>query len=88
MAIFVFTIVTVIFLPLSFATSYFGMNTNDIRDIDRGQGFFWAIAGPLTVVVLLTAWLIASRGPRWKKALQVQSLMEIEDWKWGDVKTD
>lgn len=33
-AMFVFTVVAVIFLPLSIVTSYFGMNTSDGRDIE------------------------------------------------------
>ena len=78
-----FTIVTIIFLPLSFATSYLGMNTTDIRDMEQGQWLLWAIGAPLTVVVLLAAWLIAHRGPRWKKARQAKKLMDIEDWRWG-----
>jgi hypothetical protein len=51
-AITAFTVVTVIFLPLSFVTSYFGMNTVDIRDMNSGQGLFWAIALPLTFVTI------------------------------------
>ncbi|KAK6355866.1 hypothetical protein TWF718_000245 [Orbilia javanica] len=51
-AILVFTIVTTIFLPLNFVTSFFGMNTTDIRDIDRDQRIFWTTAIPVTVVVL------------------------------------
>jgi Mg2+ and Co2+ transporter CorA len=43
-AITAFTVVTVIFLPLSFVTSYFGMNTVDIRDMASGQSLFWAVA--------------------------------------------
>ena len=81
-AIFVFTIVTVVFLPLSFATSYLGMNTSDIRDMDQGQWLFWTIGGTLTVVVLLVAWVVAYRGPKWKKARQTRKLMDIEDFKW------
>ena len=83
LAIFIFTIVTVIFLPLSFATSYLGMNTSDIRDLEQGQWLLWAIGGPLTVFVVLVAWLIARRGPRWRSARQTRKLMDIEDWKWG-----
>ena len=51
-AIFVFTVVTVIFMPLSFVTSYLGMNTSDIRDMENKQSLFWAIALPLTAVTM------------------------------------
>lgn len=51
-AIMVFTIVTTVFLPLNFVTSFFGMNTTDIRDIDRDQRIFWMIAIPVTIFVL------------------------------------
>lgn len=81
-AIFVFTLVTIVFLPLSFVTSYLGMNTSDIRDMDKGQGLFWTIAGPLTVFVLFISWLIARRGPTWKIYRQRKRLRDVEDWKW------
>ncbi|KAF2141565.1 uncharacterized protein K452DRAFT_287526 [Aplosporella prunicola CBS 121167] len=58
-AIFIFTLVTVIFLPLSFVTSYMGMNTADIRDTNKTQGTFWAAALPTTVVVLSVTMLLA-----------------------------
>jgi hypothetical protein len=61
-AIMVFTVVTVIFLPLSFATSYFGMNTADIRDMDQKQGLFWGVAIPLTVVTVGACLLIGYNG--------------------------
>lgn len=48
-AILVFTIVTIIFLPLSFISSFFGMNFSDIRDMEQTQRLFWIIAGSLTV---------------------------------------
>lgn len=51
-AILVFTIVTIIFLPLSFVASFFGMNTIDIRNQDNPQWVFWASAVPLTAVVV------------------------------------
>ncbi|KAL8987816.1 MAG: hypothetical protein Q9169_008650, partial [Polycauliona sp. 2 TL-2023] len=49
-AILVFTIVTIIFLPLSFVSSFFGMNTSDIRSMSRPQWVFWAAAIPLTTI--------------------------------------
>jgi hypothetical protein len=48
-AILVFTIVTIIFLPLSFISSFFGMNFSDIRDMEHTQRLFWLVAGCLTV---------------------------------------
>ncbi|EME85400.1 uncharacterized protein MYCFIDRAFT_213846 [Pseudocercospora fijiensis CIRAD86] len=50
-AIMVFTVVTLIFLPLSFVASVFGMSTSDIRDMSQGQWLYWAVAIPVTVVV-------------------------------------
>lgn len=51
-AILVFTIVTIIFLPLSFISSFFGMNFSDIRDMERTQRLFWLVAGCLTVATV------------------------------------
>ncbi|KAK6515001.1 hypothetical protein TWF506_007356 [Arthrobotrys conoides] len=51
-AIMVFTIVTTVFLPLNFVTSFFGMNTTDIRDISHDQKIFWTTAIPVTIGVL------------------------------------
>ncbi|KAK4148483.1 hypothetical protein C8A00DRAFT_38940 [Chaetomidium leptoderma] len=51
-AIYAFTIVTVIFLPLSAVASIFGMNSADIRDTDLGQWAYWTTAVPVTVVVV------------------------------------
>ncbi|KAF4966906.1 hypothetical protein FSARC_5470 [Fusarium sarcochroum] len=54
-AIRVFTFVTLFFLPLSFVTSFFGMNTTDIRDTDWDQRIFWSSAVPVTALVLALA---------------------------------
>ncbi|KAI4148954.1 MAG: hypothetical protein L6R39_002652 [Caloplaca ligustica] len=51
-AILVFTIVTIIFLPLSFFTSYFGMNLKGVIDTDRTERYFWAVCGTVTVCVV------------------------------------
>jgi Mg2+ and Co2+ transporter CorA len=48
-AILVFTMVTIIFLPLSFISSFFGMNFSDIRDMQQTQRLFWITAASLTV---------------------------------------
>lgn len=60
--IFVFTVVTAVFLPLSFVTSYLGMNTVDIRNTTTSQSTFWAIALPVTVVVVVLAIVAAYKG--------------------------
>ena len=61
-AIMVFTVVTVVFLPLSFVTSYFGMNASDIRDMDETQAVFWSVAIPLTCVTVGSCLLIGYNG--------------------------
>ncbi|CAO2655561.1 Nn.00g043640.m01.CDS01 [Neocucurbitaria sp. VM-36] len=61
-AILVFTIVTIIFLPLSFISSFFGMNFSDIRDMERTQGLFWIVACSLTVATLVFSLFLAFYG--------------------------
>ncbi|KAF9879715.1 hypothetical protein CkaCkLH20_02526 [Colletotrichum karsti] len=52
-AIYAFTIVTIIFLPLSAVSSIFGMNTSDIRDMEAGQWLYWATAIPVTILIIM-----------------------------------
>lgn len=47
------TIVTIIFLPLSFLTGYFGMNFTDMPSIEHNENYFWQIALPVAFVVIL-----------------------------------
>lgn len=61
-ALIVFTLVTIIFLPLSWATSYLGMNTSDIRNSENGQWMFWIIALPVTSVVIGLSLLVVLKG--------------------------
>ena len=51
-AILVFTVTTITFLPLSFVTSYFGMNTSDLRNMESGQSLFWTVGAPLAFIIL------------------------------------
>ncbi|KAK3307749.1 uncharacterized protein B0T15DRAFT_522460 [Chaetomium strumarium] len=51
-AIYAFTIVTIIFLPLSAVASIFGINTRDVRDMELDQWAYWATAVPVTVLVI------------------------------------
>ncbi|KAJ3490413.1 hypothetical protein NLG97_g5786 [Lecanicillium saksenae] len=66
-AIRVFTLVTLFFLPLSFVTSFFGMNTSDVRDMDQNSTLYWAVALPVTLFVLGVAYLY---GYRWEDLTQ------------------
>lgn len=51
-AIFVFTVVTVIFLPLSFVAAYLSMADGPLsEDWAKTQSLFWQIAAPLAVGV-------------------------------------
>ncbi|KAK3294459.1 uncharacterized protein B0H64DRAFT_188360 [Chaetomium fimeti] len=56
-----FTIVTIIFLPLSFFTSYFGQNISDITGDDKNPSSqeLWRYGAPISVVVILSALLVA-----------------------------
>ncbi|KAL9468828.1 hypothetical protein ACSS6W_010522 [Trichoderma asperelloides] len=67
-AIRVFTVVTLFFLPLSFVSSFLGMNTVDVRDSDWNQVIFWITGIPLTVGVLSLAFVYGYKGE------------EIRDW--------
>jgi Mg2+ and Co2+ transporter CorA len=52
-SVMVFTAITVVFLPLSFCTSYFGMNVTDILGGAHDSKFFWMISGPISACVIL-----------------------------------
>jgi Mg2+ and Co2+ transporter CorA len=47
------TVVTIIFLPLTFLTGYFGMNITDFPSIHHNESYFWIIACPLAFAVTL-----------------------------------
>jgi len=60
-AIVVFTTVTIIFLPLSFFTSYFGMNLKGIADTDKEEGYFWKVGGSVSLAVVFIISFFAFR---------------------------
>ncbi|KAI0875958.1 hypothetical protein GGS24DRAFT_488982 [Hypoxylon argillaceum] len=60
-AIFVFTGVTIIFLPLSFFTSYFGMNLEGIAGTSKTETYFWEVCGTISVVIILVFGIFALR---------------------------
>jgi hypothetical protein len=53
--------VTTIFLPLSFFTSYFGMNLKGVRETDRSESYFWAVCGSIGLFILFFILPIAFR---------------------------
>jgi hypothetical protein len=61
-AILVFTIVTIIFLPMSFISSFFGMNFSDIRNMEQTQRLFWIVAGSLTAGTVIFSTFLAFYG--------------------------
>ena len=52
-SIFIFTLVTVLFLPLTFVAGFFGMNLHGISDSGRDYWHFWIIALPMTAGIIL-----------------------------------
>ena len=52
-AILIFTLITVLFLPLSFVAGFFGMNVSGIDPATSTTRHFWAVALPLTGGILL-----------------------------------
>lgn len=54
--------VTIVFLPMSFVSSVFGMNVVGIRDTDSGLWVFWAVASATTVVVVGLSLVVAFCG--------------------------
>ncbi|WQF77574.1 Putative Mg2+ transporter protein, CorA-like/Zinc transport protein ZntB [Colletotrichum destructivum] len=70
-AIYAFTIVTIIFLPLSAVSSIFGMNSSDIRDMKDGQWLYWATAIPVTILtIVLGLWWMGEMGHLWDWAFR------------------
>lgn len=43
------TVVTIIFLPLTFITGYFGMNFHDFDALFNNLNYFWSIAAPVAI---------------------------------------
>ncbi|MCJ1250853.1 hypothetical protein MMC30_008081 [Trapelia coarctata] len=58
------TLVTILFLPMSFLTGYFGMNFHEFPGVqENSDTFFWMIAVPVVFVVL--CWLMKDVIGRW-----------------------
>ncbi|KAK3311667.1 uncharacterized protein B0T15DRAFT_508207 [Chaetomium strumarium] len=59
--IMLFTIVTIIFLPLSFFTSYFGQNASEITGDEKNPTSkdLWQVGAPISIVIIISALLVA-----------------------------
>lgn len=61
-AIFIFTLVTVLFLPLSFVAGFFGMNVVGISGTTSTVKHFWNIAIPLTFGLIILCGVVGVKG--------------------------
>jgi len=62
------TAATILFLPMTFITGYFGMNFEHLHGLDKGDAYFWSIAVPVvfaTVVCLMWGGLGRKFGNWW-----------------------
>lgn len=80
-AIYAFTIVTVIFLPLSSVATILGMNTKDIRGMEFNQWVFWATALPLTATIIVICLLWAGKLQKyWPRLMSSLARGAREKW--------
>lgn len=63
-AIFIFTGVTIVFLPLSFFASYFDMNL-DGNNALRSEMYFWQVCGPTAFAIIGLCLLLAFKKQIW-----------------------
>lgn len=47
------TVVTIVFLPMTFLTGYFGMNIQPFPALHHGESYFWIIAIPVAFVTIV-----------------------------------
>lgn len=61
-AIFVFTMVTILFLPLNFVASFFGMNVVGLSNTTSTLKHFWTVSLSLTFGIVIPCTIIALKG--------------------------
>ncbi|RSH84065.1 hypothetical protein EHS25_005310 [Saitozyma podzolica] len=86
------SIVTVVFLPLTFIASYFGMNFTTFDAIQGSVSYFWKVAIPCTVAFFIifsfsylrmAAQTIARRLARWRRTKEME---KGAAGRWGKIK--
>jgi Mg2+ and Co2+ transporter CorA len=82
-SVLIFTALTIIFLPLSFFTSYFGMNLTDLAKANHDSKFFWMVCGPISGAIVIAVFAIAkilsvSREPDEEEAVTSSADVESE----------
>ncbi|CAN9341211.1 unnamed protein product [Alternaria alternata] len=88
-AVMLFTIITVVFLPLSFFTSYFGQNVKELTGDDDNPSTWhlWRVATPITVVIIVVALVVAENEfpetahAKWWKKNPFSLLQRLREWK-------
>nr|XP_019048093.1 hypothetical protein I302_01858 [Kwoniella bestiolae CBS 10118]OCF27023.1 hypothetical protein I302_01858 [Kwoniella bestiolae CBS 10118] len=70
------SIVTVVFLPLTFIASYFGMNFEDFPEIQQSVSYFWKVALPCTIAFFV----IFSFG--YLRAFAETLYRKVRRWRW------
>jgi len=82
-AIMIFTIVTIIFLPLSFFTGLFGMNAKELLSGQHSVGFYSAIMYPVSFVIICISLGLALK-PEFRMFVQL-ILKKTLSLKWWSV---
>ncbi|RDA84069.1 hypothetical protein CP532_0780 [Ophiocordyceps camponoti-leonardi (nom. inval.)] len=79
------TIVTIIFLPLTFITGFFGQNFTNFPELHQGIWYFWACAVPTAVATVLIlmhdmiySWFV--RLFRRKRILSIRKRARVAPW--------
>ena len=61
-AIFIFTFITILFLPLSFVATFFGMNVVGINPTTSTTSHFWVVGAPLTGGIFIICIIFVFKG--------------------------
>ena len=66
------SLVTVLFLPLTFWAGYFGMNFKIFGNLDYSVSFFWKLAIPFTACMMI----LVMRNSVWRALLRIMALFQ------------